>query len=1357
MKPSILKKCSIFTMHQGAILAIIVLLGGGYPHLVQAEYDPPAGSSELDRLLSPRSLSIGSFGLLDEYPASSARNPAAGGLLQRTHLDISFMTAFGLQEADTGTTGYIFNLGGAHPTAAGVFTGQAQGVFSELQALEIGNFIRLQSAFAKELYENIAFGAGFDVVTGKGDQWDIGLQGSLGVIHYLSKYTDLNNARYGIALNGIGKWYRGYASRFPYPAPFSPSIEFAFTPVESANAVWDVYAQIAAPSFQTATLQFGTDLTIRDKLSLSTGLGYNLHSIKDRPGDAGNYLPTIGVNVRIPVGLSADEDSVLSERGWQQSEINIRASGAPLTRETWVAGLGISAALGVIDENPPEITIENDERVYISPNNDGIQDYLEFPLSITDERYIMGYRLIVMDEEENVVRTIENVDQRPETEGFRNIIDRLLAVQTGIDVPETLRWDGRTDSGSRAEDGNYTYSVQSWDDNDNLGESKIYEVVIDTQAPVVSIDPPVGDELIFSPNEESLQNSVRIRQSGSYEDAWYGEISNSAGDVVRRFEWKNTEPPVFEWDGFNNDGEAVQDGVYNYRVYSTDRAGNSGETSLSNIIINTEPTPISLQISRSIFSPNNNGVHDTIRILPDIGNTRGIRDWQLNIIDREGQTVRSYGDVGVPRENGIVFDGRNDRGHQLPEGSYHAEIVVVYRNGNRPDARSPQFIIDVTPPVASVSAEHAIFSPNNSGIRDTQIFTQESTQEEEWKGIIKDQFGRTVREFTWHVTAPARLEWDGRTNTGELASDGVYSYMLTATDRAGNTGSSNEVEFELNTEETPVLVTTNYDAFSPNGQGYKDTISIIPSLKKYDDIEYFKFEIIDSSGTVIRTAEGSDTLTSSFVWDGRTQNGLPADDGVYLARLEILYLNGNMEQASTEEFLLDTQPPVAEINYDYKLFSPDGNGRRDTVPIYQDSITEDFWTATIRNAVGDVVRDIRWGNELVDFEWDGRDSEGNLLSDGSYSYTLRAEDAAGNRAEYTISDIVIDTRPTSVFATIDFPAIAPGQSETRSEQKINLFVNLVDGADSWQLQILDSAESVVRSFDGENVESSFNVRWDGTNDNGEIIEGNYRARLIVDYEKGNQPVATTRSFLVDVSPPDAEIDLYPTPFSPDNDGIDDELNIELNLSDASGISDWRFEIRDRNNRIFHVIEGSGQPSRVLTWDGRSSITGDLVISAENYPYVFTVSDVLGNTAEYEGVIPVDILVIRDGDRLKVQIPSITFMPNSPELELDPVTEVGQKNLAIVERLVEIFTRYNTYSIQVEGHAVNITGTAREENEELQPLSLARAQAVMNQLVQSGLSQNRVSAVGRGGMEPIVPHTDEDERWKNRRVEFILIR
>ena len=68
----------------------------------------------------------------------------------------------------------------------------------------------------------------------------------------------------------------------------------------------------------------------------------------------------------------------------------------------------------------------------------------------------------------------------------------------------------------------------------------------------------------------------------------------------------------------------------------------------------------------------------------------------------------------------------------------------------------------------------------------------------------------------------------------------------------------------------------------------------------------------------------------------------------------------------------------------------------------------------------------------------------------------------------------------------------------------------------------------------------------------------------------------------------------------------------------------------------------------------------------------------------------------------------------------------------------------------------MTGTAKEE-EEITVLSKERAQFVMDWLVRDGIAANRLSAVGNGSKYSLAKSWDAENRWKNRRVDFILIK
>jgi outer membrane protein OmpA-like peptidoglycan-associated protein len=120
------------------------------------------------------------------------------------------------------------------------------------------------------------------------------------------------------------------------------------------------------------------------------------------------------------------------------------------------------------------------------------------------------------------------------------------------------------------------------------------------------------------------------------------------------------------------------------------------------------------------------------------------------------------------------------------------------------------------------------------------------------------------------------------------------------------------------------------------------------------------------------------------------------------------------------------------------------------------------------------------------------------------------------------------------------------------------------------------------------------------------------------------------------------------------------------------------------------------------------------------------------------------------------VPSIVFRANAADFNgLDPA--VVDNNIRIIRRIAEILNKFRDYRVQVEGHANPVARTEAEERTELQPLSESRARAVVNMLGEYGVARTRLSSTGMGGSRPVIKWEDRDNWWKNRRVEFILIK
>ena len=90
-------------------------------------------------------------------------------------------------------------------------------------------------------------------------------------------------------------------------------------------------------------------------------------------------------------------------------------------------------------------------------------------------------------------------------------------------------------------------------------------------------------------------------------------------------------------------------------------------------------------------------------------------------------------------------------------------------------------------------------------------------------------------------------------------------------------------------------------------------------------------------------------------------------------------------------------------------------------------------------------------------------------------------------------------------------------------------------------------------------------------------------------------------------------------------------------------------------------------------------------------------------------------------------------------------------------LKELFLMHNQQTIHIRGYTDDsplLPGTRFKDNWELSAL---RAAHVLRHLLAQGIEPWRLTATGFGELEPRFPNTTEENRAKNRRIEFVLER
>jgi flagellar hook assembly protein FlgD/flagellar motor protein MotB len=1250
-----------------AIFALCLILPAG-------AYDPPAGGEALPVLVSPVMMGGGASVASAALPMADAFNPAASAGIQRINLDVSYGALVGLG-GETGL-GHVFNLGAAFPRDYGVWTTRFGFVHSPFNGLPWGTLFSGRVGMAKELYpELLQVGAAVDVSLGYNTAFGWGLGLDLGVQGTPGDLGFLKDLRWGVVLRNIGKAYSapgsvgilGTGQPTGYDSAFTLAVGAAadFVQATKPGIAFGGSLDLAGPTFQNLLVNIGLQLSIRDTVFVRSGWDFNLREAL--AGIKQGLLPSFGISgafalpatARVgrtkdlvdtaaaaantaavaantaaaapngPNGPNGSNGSVMaidSRDIWPGTVIQPAIGAYQLPGGVWAFSLGVAMAMGTLDSEPPVITVVYPQTefdlVYISPNGDGIKDSVTVKVSISDRRHIHGYVFKVRDAAGRTMRTMQDHEARPSSGGFNEVMARLMYVNRSVVVPEEFVWDGRTDSGLVVPDGLYTIEIEAYDDNGNQASAGPYSVMVDNTAPVVrAVGPNRKASSIFSPDGDGDKDDFPIVQTGSVEDLWVAEIIDAAGSPVKRWEFRSAAPGGIVWDGRNEAGAIVSDGIYGYRIQATDRAGNRGVARVEPIVVNTQRAPIGVAVDLPAFSPNGDRVLDTLNIVPNVPVRAAMSTWSVAVVDASGRNRWSLSGTGTEGfEEQFLFKGQDNGGAALPEGTYRVRLNVRYDNGHSPEAWSAPFVLDITAPTVTVSGpvglDAQVFSPDGDGNKDSYTIRQSGSLEDLWVAEILDATGRSMRRWEFRSAAPADIVWDGRSQAGSVVPDGTYLYRIQSTDRAGNRGQARIEGIVVDTRRPVISLMTDLPAFSPNADGVKDILTITAQVPLRGSLSFWALAVVDGSGRNRWTlsGSGSEGFKDQFMFTGRDNDGTLLPEGSYRAKLTLRYINGYNPETWSPSFVLDVTAPSVSVSGPAGAhaftFSPDGDGKKDSFTITQSGSAEDLWSASLMSEGGSTVRTWEFRNgPPTNIIWDGRTNSGQLATDGRYSYQIIATDQAGNRGGATLQGIVVDTRKPNIGLAIDMPAFSPNGDTIKDVLTITPEISAREAVVGWSLAVVDANGRERWTVSGAS-QLSMQARYSfaGRDTSGAALpEGSYRSRLSVRYANGYEPLVWSAPFIIDITPPSATVGVDQQAFNPLGDARTSVVISQSGSEEAL----WQGSIVDRNGTALRTWRFIGRPDPIVRWDGFDN--AGKVVPDGTYTYRLTSTDQAGNS------------------------------------------------------------------------------------------------------------------------------------------------
>ncbi len=226
--------------------------------------------------------------------------------------------------------------------------------------------------------------------------------------------------------------------------------------------------------------------------------------------------------------------------------------------------------------------------------------------------------------------------------------------------------------------------------------------------------------------------------------------------------------------------------------------------------------------------------------------------------------------------------------------------------------------------------------------------------------------------------------------------------------------------------------------------------------------------------------------------------GMTATDGSSVVRVEGLDDEAIDGYVQAGDLLpRDSAPPVVRSLMTDGRFSPNGDSIADTATITGRLSESADWTLRVRDAGGTVLYARSGSGNTFSGTWDGRDSSGAVMPEGSFAVSLTAPDGWKNGPTTASASVAIDLTPSQLTAlTPDAETVswfAPNGDGSRDTIALTA-TNSEPG--SFTVRVRNSDNILVRLFTVASGTGPTSVVWDGKNSSGAVVpDGPYIMRV----------------------------------------------------------------------------------------------------------------------------------------------------------------------------------------------------------------------------------------------------------------------
>ena len=587
--------------------------------------------------------------------------------------------------------------------------------------------------------------------------------------------------------------------------------------------------------------------------------------------------------------------------------------------------------------------------------------------------------------------------------------------------------------------------------------------------------------LTISPDPIKLEYYATINYTLGVDSSVNALVYTESGELIRSL-LSNVPKPAgtnrVTWNGYDDNGVLVPDGNYRISVESTDAGG--AQTGLAEKTVTAARSPVITNVSDTPdpFNPlAGETANFNYTISSDAVVTLKIFKGSTTVIN----TITSS-EINPAGNYTIQWDGRDSTGLVVGDASYIyqlqavspvvAEFSSTYKNLTDVEKELPQITglaVSQNPLKLGVSYQNFKFTLSEAA--DVTVKVYDSA----------NNLVRTVTSGQARNAGVVSIYWDGKDDAGILVPEGSYTGVVYAVDKYGNNSGDNSISFTAAYQPIISNAAVNPNPYNPGaGSGainYNISADALVTVK-----------ILSGTTTVVRTIVENQSQSAGdqlIAWDGKDSNGQFLGDGSYYLQVTavsptVSTFTSNVKVPFSvagavleiSDFTLSPNPFKISLNY-LSIKGTLSESATIDVKVYQGS-------TLIQQPVSGQYRNAGSFTAV----WDGKDTTGNYVPEGTYSVSVGAVDASGNAVEVwgtaTGGYQPAITGVTSSPEPFD-PAAGEAVINFTLSSDANVTVNVLDGLNA------------IRSFTPVLLKAGGNsVTWDGKDDSQQgVDDGSY--------------------------------------------------------------------------------------------------------------------------------------------------------------------------------------------------------------------------------------------------------------------------